>query len=115
MACISRRNGNWRKSSRNHRVAGHSLHRYITRMALSPYIRDLRARVGSARLILPPVSVHIFDAVGRLLVIQQRDDGIWSTPGGCIEPDELPAHAARREAWEETGLARDHRTTAADA
>ena len=73
-------------------------------MALSPYIRDLRAHVGSARLLLPSVSVHVFDADGRLLLVRQREGGVWSTPGGVIEPDERPADAAIREAWEETGL-----------
>jgi 8-oxo-dGTP pyrophosphatase MutT (NUDIX family) len=73
-------------------------------MAISPYIRKLRSHVGSARLVLPSVSVHLFDDTGRLLLVQQRDDGVWSTPGGFIEPDERPADAARREAWEETGL-----------
>jgi ADP-ribose pyrophosphatase YjhB (NUDIX family) len=56
------------------------------------------------RLLLPSVSVHIFDVAGRLLLVRQRDDGHWSTPGGLIEPDERPADAAAREAWEETGL-----------
>jgi len=73
-------------------------------MTLSPYVRELRARIGSARLLLPSVSVHVFDETGRLLLVQQRDDGAWSTPGGFIEPDERPADAAMREAWEETGL-----------
>lgn len=73
-------------------------------MALSPYIRQLRTRVGTARLVLPSVSVHLFDEAGRLLLVQQRDDGVWSTPGGFIEPDERPAEAAGREAREETGL-----------
>jgi ADP-ribose pyrophosphatase YjhB (NUDIX family) len=55
-------------------------------------------------LILPSVSVHLFDEAGRLLLVEQRDGGVWSTPGGFIEPDERPATAAIREAWEETGL-----------
>ena len=73
-------------------------------MPISPYIRDLRAHVGHARLLLPSVSVHLFDDEGRLLLVRQRDDDVWSTPGGLIEPDERPADAAVREAWEETGL-----------
>ena len=56
------------------------------------------------RLLLPSVSVHLFDAAGRLLLVRQREGDVWSTPGGLIEPDERPADAAMREAWEETGL-----------
>jgi 8-oxo-dGTP pyrophosphatase MutT (NUDIX family) len=56
------------------------------------------------RLLLPSVSVHVFDDASRLLLVRQRDGGIWSTPGGLIEPDERPADTAVREAWEETGL-----------
>jgi 8-oxo-dGTP pyrophosphatase MutT (NUDIX family) len=73
-------------------------------MAISPYVRRLRECVGSTRLLLPSVSVHLFDDAGRLLLVRQRDGGVWSTPGGLIEPDERPADAAVREAWEETGL-----------
>jgi len=73
-------------------------------MSISPYIRQLRAHVGTMRLLLPSVSVHLFDAAGRLLLVRQREGGVWSTPGGLIEPDERPADAAAREAWEETGL-----------
>ena len=73
-------------------------------MSISPYVRDLRAHVGSARILLPSVSAHIFDESGRLLLIRQRDGDVWSTPGGSIEIDEKPADAVVREAWEETGL-----------
>jgi ADP-ribose pyrophosphatase YjhB (NUDIX family) len=73
-------------------------------MPMSPYIRQLRAHVGSMRLLLPSVSAHIFDAAGRLLLVQQRESGVWSTPGGVLEPDERPADAVVRETREETGL-----------
>jgi 8-oxo-dGTP pyrophosphatase MutT (NUDIX family) len=73
-------------------------------MAISPYIRRLRERVGHARLLLPSVSVHVFDEANRLLLVRLRDGDLWSTPGGAMEPDEFPADAAVREAWEETGL-----------
>lgn len=73
-------------------------------MAMSPYLRALREHVGPMRLLLPSVSAHVFDADGRLLLVRQRELGIWSTPGGMIEPDERPADAVVREAWEETGL-----------
>ena len=73
-------------------------------MPISPYVRELRTRIGTTRLLLPSVSAHVFDDAGRLLLVRQRDDGIWSTPGGTIEPDERPADAVVRETWEETGL-----------
>src|SRR5688500_6029651 len=73
-------------------------------MPISPYVRKLRESVGSTRLLLPSVSVHVFDDQHRLLLVRQVDGDVWSTPGGVIEPDESPAAAAVREAWEETGL-----------
>ena len=73
-------------------------------MSMSPYIRQLRTHVGTMRLLLPSVSAHIFDSAGRLLLVQQRASGVWSTPGGALEPDERPAEAVVRETWEETGL-----------
>ena len=73
-------------------------------MPISPYVRALRDRVGPMRLLLPSVSAHVLDAEGRLLLVRQRDDGVWTTPGGLVEPDERPADAVVRETWEETGL-----------
>jgi 8-oxo-dGTP diphosphatase len=74
-------------------------------VAISPYVRGLRARVGSLRLLLPSVAALVLDGAGRLLLVRQADDGVWSLPGGVVEPDEAPADAVVRETWEETGLA----------
>ncbi|HEX8692634.1 MAG TPA: NUDIX domain-containing protein [Longimicrobium sp.] len=73
-------------------------------MPISPYLRELRARAGPARLVLPSATAIVYGAAGELLLVRQRDGGVWSTPGGTVEPDERPADAAAREAWEETGL-----------
>jgi ADP-ribose pyrophosphatase YjhB (NUDIX family) len=73
-------------------------------MPMSTYLRKLREMVGPTRLLLPSVSAHVFDVEGRLLLVRQRDMGVWSTPGGMIEPGERPADAVVREVWEETGL-----------
>lgn len=73
-------------------------------MPLSPYIRALREKVGTTRLILPSVTALLFDESDRLLLMRQRDGDVWSTPGGFIEPEERPADAVVREMWEETGL-----------
>lgn len=48
------------------------------------------------------------DAAGRLLLVRRAHEpaqGMWSLPGGRIEPGETPAQAAAREVAEETGLA----------
>lgn len=47
------------------------------------------------------------DESGRLLLIRRGHApslGLWSLPGGRIEPGETPAAAAAREVKEETGL-----------
>ena len=47
------------------------------------------------------------DAEGRLLLIRRGHppaEGMWSLPGGRIEPGETAAEAAAREVLEETGL-----------
>jgi ADP-ribose pyrophosphatase YjhB (NUDIX family) len=73
-------------------------------MPISDYLRKLRAKVGNARLVLPSVAAIIYDDAGRILLVRQAEGSVWSTPGGTIEPDEVPADAVVREAWEETGL-----------
>jgi ADP-ribose pyrophosphatase YjhB (NUDIX family) len=61
---------------------------------------------GSPRVV-PCVGAVIHDAAGRLLLIQRGHDphrGLWSLPGGRIEPGESPEQAIVREVREETGL-----------
>ena len=73
-------------------------------MAMPPYIRAIRSQVGHARLLMPSVAGIIRDDEGRILLVQVRDDGTWTTPGGAIEMVDTPADAVVREVWEETGL-----------
>jgi 8-oxo-dGTP pyrophosphatase MutT (NUDIX family) len=73
-------------------------------VAISPYIRNLRATIGHALLLLPSVAVLPRRADGRLLLVQNIDTGLWQTIGGAIEPDESPRDAAIREAFEEAGV-----------
>ena len=73
-------------------------------MAISPYIARIREKIGNARLLVPSVAAIIYGPKGEILLVQQSDGGVWSTPGGSIEPDEAPIDAVVREAWEETGL-----------
>lgn len=53
------------------------------------------------------VGAIIVDASGRLLLIKRGHPpgaGLWSIPGGRVEPAETDADAVRREVLEETGL-----------
>lgn len=56
------------------------------------------------------VGVVIFDdTMSRVLLLKREDvhpwNGLWTIPGGMIEPGEKPEEAAIREAEEETGSA----------
>ena len=73
-------------------------------MAISSYLKKMRAKVGDDLLILPSVTIANFDKSGRLLLMKTTDTNVWVAPGGSIEPNETPADAAVREMWEETGL-----------
>lgn len=72
-------------------------------MAMSPYYRGLRARIGTDLLLIPAVAAVVRDERGRLLIQRTRHD-TWSLPAGAIEPGEAPARAVTREVYEETGL-----------
>ena len=57
--------------------------------------------------VVPCVGAVIKDAAGRLLLIKRGHApgaGLWSLPGGRIEPGETDAQALVREMREETGL-----------
>lgn len=73
-------------------------------MAISPYVAELRTRIGKSRLLLPSVTAIIYGPLGEILLVRQRDGNAWSTPGGSVELDENPVDAVVRETWEETGL-----------
>lgn len=57
--------------------------------------------------VIPCVGAVIKDDQGRLLLIKRGHEpgaGLWSLPGGRIEPGETDAEALVREMREETGL-----------
>ncbi len=75
-------------------------------MTISPFLADLRSKVGHQLLLLPSVSLLIDDPEGRdrLLLVRHTGDGQWGFIGGMVEPEEHPADAAVRETKEEAGL-----------
>src|SRR5260370_28154593 len=57
--------------------------------------------------VIPCVGDVVIDGQGRLLMIKRGHEpgaGLWSIPGGRIEPGETDAAALAREMLEETSL-----------
>ncbi|HEY2386435.1 MAG TPA: NUDIX domain-containing protein [Candidatus Binatia bacterium] len=73
-------------------------------MAISEYLKNLRAHIGTTLVLVPSVSALLYDDEDRMLLVRDANSGVWSTPGGAIEPDETPQDAIVREVWEETSL-----------
>ncbi|MBB6373620.1 mutator protein MutT [Pseudonocardia eucalypti] len=56
---------------------------------------------------IPCVGAVVHDRHGRLLLIRRAQEpglGLWSLPGGRVEPGETDEQAVIREVHEETGL-----------
>jgi 8-oxo-dGTP diphosphatase len=62
---------------------------------------------GMSGSVIPCVGAVVKDSGGRLLLIKRGHEpgaGLWSLPGGRVEPGETDAEALVREMREETGL-----------
>jgi len=53
--------------------------------------------------LVPAATVFVQDDVGRVLLVQRSDNGLWALPGGVMEVGETLAQCAEREVLEETG------------
>ena len=71
------------------------------------HLRDLRRLVGSRPLFAPGANVLVTDTQNRLLMLRHADTGLWTLPGGALEPGESFVQTAARELHEETGLTAD--------
>jgi ADP-ribose pyrophosphatase YjhB (NUDIX family) len=66
------------------------------------YLDDPNA--PKANSIAVAVSAFIQDEQGRVLMIRRTDNGLYSIPGGQVEPGETLTQAILREVKEETGV-----------
>lgn len=41
---------------------------------------------------------------GRILLVQERRDGLWCMPGGWADVGDIPSEMVAREVWEESGF-----------
>lgn len=73
-------------------------------MPISDYLADLRLKVGHDLLMMPCAAGIVRDREGDILLQRRSDNGLWSVPGGALDPAEHPAQACIREIFEETGL-----------
>lgn len=68
------------------------------------YYKYLRQYVGHRPIILPGSVVIILNERNEVL-LQKRHDGSWGLPGGLMDLGESFEETAKREVFEETGLA----------
>ena len=73
-------------------------------MPTPQFVLDLRQKVGQEPLWLATAMGAVLDGQGRVLLGRRADNGMWTLPGGIIDPGEQPADAAVREVFEETGV-----------
>lgn len=57
-----------------------------------------------ANRVVPAASAVVVDDTDRILFIKRTDNGLWTIPGGAMEPGETIADCCRREVLEESGI-----------
>ncbi len=73
-------------------------------MATPEFILRLREKIGHEPLWLVGVGAVVVRDGAEVLLVRRADNGTWTPVTGIIDPGEEPAHAARRELLEETGV-----------
>lgn len=72
-------------------------------MPIPDFVRELRARIGTAPLWLSGATAVVVEGE-RILLIRRSDTGEWTPITGIIDPGEEPAVTLRREALEEANV-----------
>ena len=73
-------------------------------MPISPYLKNLRGKVGNQILQIPSAAAIIRDESGKILLVKSANSDVWGLPAGAIDLGETPAEAVIREVFEETSL-----------
>lgn len=58
----------------------------------------------AANNLVPAASAVVTNDAGNILLIRRSDNGLWTIPGGAMEPGESIAECCCREVLEETGI-----------
>lgn len=66
--------------------------------------QDVRALVGTSRMLTVGVGGIVRNALGHVLLTKRADSGLWGLPAGVMELGETPAGTVVREAKEELGI-----------
>jgi ADP-ribose pyrophosphatase YjhB (NUDIX family) len=61
---------------------------------------------GERGYVTPKIEVRaaVFDDEGRVLLVQERVDGLWTLPGGWVDVNESPSQSVQKEVEQESGL-----------
>ena len=68
------------------------------------YIKELRARIGHMRIVIPGVRGILVDNDKRVLLQRRSDTGHWGFPAGVVDVGDSVLDALSKEVHEETGL-----------
>ena len=82
---------------------GAELIELVTTAPIEALHRHVAPDVGYAT---PKVDVRgaLFDEDGRVLLVQEASDGLWTLPGGWADVGDTPAESVEREMREESGF-----------
>ena len=71
---------------------------------LDNYFRSIRDMIGKTEISTPGARILILNGADQVLLEERSDFKKWGLPGGTADPGEDIIGAAKREAFEETGL-----------
>jgi len=71
---------------------------------MSDYIKELRKKIGTDRILIPSTAAIIVNKQGEILLQERAGQKNWGCPGGLMDLNETVLESLKREVLEETGL-----------